>query len=1016
MLKKLLLPFLFVAFFVSQAMAQTGSITGTVTNDEGEPIPTANVLLVEAGLGDATNLEGEYTITDIPTGTYTLRVTFVGYADYTDQITIEAGETLQKDVTLQTSTIGLEELVVTGYGRKVGAQSTTGSIASIDVAEIENVPIATTAELFQGRAAGVTVQSQSGQPGAGISVTIRGSGSILAGSRPLYIVNGVQISFANNNGVISSNPLNFLDPDNIASIQILKDAAATAIYGAAGANGVVLITTKSGFDGPTRVTFTASRGYTEAADPLDLMNTKQWTDYFIRSIENLGLPTDFAKSFLLQNIIIPLGAPDPGEAEYGQLPYTDWIDFINRVGVNQKYSIRFAGGNDETTFYIAGSYNKTTGKIKTTRYERYALNVTLDHQVNDKFQLGTNISLASSFQRGTCEDGFFINCPTSAALFELPVTIPFTEEGDYSFETRFGFLGFAIPPLFNERRRTADIFSLVGNISAQYDISESFSLRYQAGMDYTTNRGRTYRSPVLNPAEGGTLFTNMQINTNFNTSLTLAYRETFSGNHNISGLAGVEYREDQQRNFGLNVNGFPGSLLDAASTAADVNDAFGYIREFVKLGTFVNVKYNYDERYYAQATARYDGSSRFGRENRYGFFPAGSIAWRVSEEDFYPSDALVNNLKFRVSYGITGNPLIGYYAALGLYEVGRNYDGVAGLFPDQLAKPRLTWEESAKLNIGVDLAMFDGRFDATVNVYQAVNSSLLLEKPLPATAGYEDITQNIGKVRNRGIEFIFNSTNIAAGDFLWTSTFNITYLRSEIIELTEGINTLFPGNILPYQVGRPLTAMKLIRWAGVNPADGRPMWYDSNGNIIYKPVFSDDAVFVDKTANADVVGGFGNTFSYKGLSLNVFFQYQFGGYALPQTAWFFGTAQITTTITNGRVVAFTRSWREAGDLVPIPKPLFGSTSYPGTFGWSRASSNAFFSTDYIRLKNITLSYSLPASISDGLNINNAMFYVSGYNLVTFTDYPGYDPEVPGPFPASSYPVGRRISAGVEVTF
>ncbi len=1014
MLRKLLLPFLFVAFFVFQAMAQTGSITGTVTNEEGEPVPTANVLLVEIGRGAATNLQGEYTIEDVPPGTYTLRVSFVGYETYEAQVTIEAGETLTKEVVLKQAAVGLNELIVTGYGVETKA-SLTGSVASVSVEEMEHVPVQNTGGLLQGRAAGVQVTSTSGSPGAGFEITIRGAGSINAGSRPLYIVDGVQLSFSNGSELLDQPPLNVIDPDNIESIEVLKDVAATAIYGAQGANGVVIITTKSGRTGPTKISTSISRGVTTPITPLDMMNSQQWLEWFTRAyMYTDNLSRDQAVNKVQFTLLEQYGyAPN---TSYSEVRYTDWIDFIYKPGVTWEYNLSFSGGGDDTRFYIAGGYETVNGHIKDSDFTRYSLRTNVTHDVNSNFSLGVNLGITQSLFTGICQDGDFIGCPVSGALFEVPISYPYLESGAYNPNVRFG-LPNNLAVVFNETERISEVFHMIGNISANYDFTSWLNLEVKFGLDYRNIRNKAFFTPVAEPSEGGDINTNVEYVNSFNTSAVLNFRQTFDL-HNFSGLLGVEYRRDFTREIEASGIGLPGGTFDVLSATAEPEGVGGFEDAFRIAGYFLNLKYNYDQRYIISATARYDGSSRFGAENRWGFFPAVSAAWRISEEDFFTVD-FVESLKLRASYGVAGNSLIGLYAARGLYGVTGTYATVTGLAPIQLANRRLTWEESVQKNIGLDFVLFSGRISGTINVYQKNNVGLLLAVPLPASSSFQSIIQNIGEIRNRGVEVALHTVNINTDNFIWSTNFNVALAQNEVVRLAEGVQMLFPNSQLPIAVGHSINAIRRVRWAGVNPVDGRPMWYDGNGNITYRPKFASDAKFGDG-GEEDVVGGFGNTFSYKGLSLNIFFQFSFGKTAMPNTAWDLANTQIGAIATNGLVMALTRSWQNPGDVVWIPAPQIGITTYPGTDQYSRSlgayTSAAFFDASYIRLKSIRLSYSLPASVIGSLNIDDLSLFVAGSNLYTWTSYIGFDPEQAVVVGHSSYPAGRTVNAGIDIQF
>ncbi len=1009
-----------------QTELQTGSITGTVTNEDGEPVPTANVLLVEINRGAATNLEGEYTIEDVEVGTYTLRVSFVGYKTYRDQVTIEAGEMLVKDIVLQTGAVNLKELVVTGYGVETRA-SLTGAVTSVQMEEVQRVPVQNTGSLLQGRVAGVVVTSTSGSPGSGFNIQIRGAGSINANTRPLYIVDGVQVSFSNRSeNQVDVSPLNVIDPDNIASIEVLKDAAATAIYGAQGANGVVLITTKSGQPGQTEITFSASRGAVTPILSMDRVNTEQWLELTERAAAYRfkgrlrRTPKELIQDIIFLRYGYPAGAPafiDGTErlvrTPYSQIHNTDWFDFIYRRGVTQEYDLSFSGGSNQTTFYIAGGYEYTEGQIKKTDFRRFSLRTNINHDFTEKFSLGLNLGITESRSRAHCQDGSVFSCPFSKALMEVPITFPYLENGDYNPNVLSG-LDDNIAVLLDLKDHVAQVFHLLGDLSTTYDFAPWLSLQAQVGMDYRNTRNRAFEAPIATFHGLGEAREVAQYIASFNTSAVLSFRQSFGESHSVSGLIGGEYRRDFTREIEAQARNFPGTLFEVIGAGANPTVARGFVDEFRIAGYFANLKYNYEDRYFISGTLRYDGSSRFGRENRWGFFPAVSAAWVISEEDFFNA-GFVNFLKLRASYGVAGNSRIGRYAALGLYEVDGSYSGRVGLNPEQLANPILTWEESKQANIGLDATFFIGRLSATVNVYQKINEGLLLETPLPVSTSFENIVRNAGKVRNRGIEFSMSSININTQDFRWATRFQVSIAKNEVLALSKGVQMLFPGALQPIAVGHSIGALHIIEYAGVNPVDGRPMWYTQDGKLTYNPVFNRDAEFHDG-GEEDVTGGLGTTFSYKGLTLDVFFQFMFGKHAFPESAWEY-ISEFGEEHTPTLVKMLTQSWQNPGDYVPIPAPIWGTERYPGTRSYANIlSTQSFYDASYMRLKTARLSYSLPTSITEAIDVSNVMLYVSGLNLVTWTSWPGVDPEVPGTFVDSSYPSARRITGGIEINF
>ena len=996
-----------MALVVPAAFAQTGAITGTVTDaEQGETIPGANVALAELNRGAATNIDGEYTIENVPVGTYTLRVTFVGYEPFEAQVTIQANETITRDVALQTGAIGLEEVVVTGYGRQRRAD-VTGSISNVSSEEIADVPVQNAEALLQGRAAGVTVSATSGNPGSGFEVDIRGQGSINAGNRPLYIVDGVQISFNQNSELTDRSPLNGLSPSDIESIEVLKDAAAAAIYGAQAANGVVLITTKSGREGDTRVSLRYEGGVRFQSNRFDLMNRDQWIDFQVDA---------FGESTFRNSILTAFGYA--ADTPFDQVKDFNWQNWLFEPGSHQSAGFTATGGDENTQFYLSGNWASTGGALqaKAVDYDQFSFRSNLTQQFTEDLNVDLKFSLSNQDMQGVCQDGFFINCPFYQSIGEEPpISFPYLtdlpngfnaeEDGTYNpFTEQASIYNPAL--VLNEETREVAITQIIGNISPTYSITPWLSARGSFGIDWQYLKENDYGTPIAAPAAGGELSRRFSTVTNITTNLTLNADRTFADVHNVNALVGSEYRREYEEDDENGFSGFNNPFLRVPAGAA-VNDFFqGFNTEYRILSYFSQVNYNYDNRYLLTLSGRYDGTSRFGADRRWGFFPSGSFAWRLSEESFFNVD-LVDDLKVRVSYGVTGNSQIGNFASRGLYGIGGSYREQVGIRPGQLANRTLTWEENREVNFGVDWSLWRGRVTGSIDAYRSISDELLLDRPLPLSSGYGSITENIGRVQNQGLEFSVRTINVQTEDIRWSTRFNISLTKNTVKELSEGVDQLNPGGSTPIAVGHSIEAWSVPIWAGVNPADGRPMWYDADGNITYNPDNADDQFF--DGGEEDVVGGFGSRVTYKGLSLDVFFDYSYGATALPNT-------QRTWTAAFGEGVLGEldeRRWRQPGDISSWPRST-PFASFDNAEDPDALTSLWLYRANYLRLKNVTLSYRLPSSLTSVVGLRGARIYTSGINLIHWTSYLGIDPEISGNFESSSYPAEQQFNFGIEV--
>ena len=977
------------------AWAQTGSITGTVSDAEtGETIPGANVQLVEVERGAATNPQGVYTISNVPEGSYTLRVTFVGYEAFQGEVSIEANTQTTRDIALETGAIGLDEVVVTGYGSQ-RRQDITGSISNVSAEEINDVPVQNTESLLQGRAAGVTVSTTSGNPGGGFEVDIRGQGSINAGNAPLYIVDGVQVSFNQQASLNDRSPLNAINPKNIESIEVLKDAAAASIYGAQAANGVVLITTKSGRQGDTRVSINYEGGVRYQSNRFDMMNRDEWIDFQVDAFGEQEVRDDILPAFGYDS-----------NTPFNELQDYDWQDFIFDPGAHHSVGFTANGGDENTQFYLSGSWQSTDAAVQKVSYEAFNFRANLSQQFTDRLNVDLRVTLNNEDAPGVCQDGFFINCPFYQSIGEEPpISFPFLEDGSYNPNTEQSPT--TNPALvLNEEERDVNITQILGNISPTYTIAPWLTVRSSLGIDWQNLNENDYESTIRAPADGGFIRRRFNTVVNLTGNVRLDAERTFADIHDVNVLLGSEYRREYQEEDDYGFIGINNNLLKVPD-AATQNDFFqGFNTEYRVLSYFGRANYNYDERYIATLTGRVDGTSRFGSQERWGFFPSGSVAWRLSEEDFFNVD-IVDDLKVRVSYGIVGNSDIGNFASRGLYNIGGSYEGQVGIRPGQLANPVLTWEESRETNLGVDWAMWGGRFTGSIDAYRKISDELLLDRPLPTSSGYGSITENIGQVRNQGIEFSLRSINIQRESFQWSTRFQAGINQNTVQELTADVQELDAGGSLPIAVGHSIEAWKVPLWAGVNPADGRPLYFDANGELTYQPDNADDQFF--DGGEEDVEGGFGSRVSYKGLSLDLFFNFSYGATAFPQTQ-----ASWTAAFGEGILGELDgRRWREPGDIASWPEATpFGSFDTaldPGSL-----TSLWLYRANYVRLKNATLSYNVPSELMSRVGLRGARVYVTGVNLLTWSNYLGIDPEVEGAFEASSYPAEQQVNFGIEL--
>ncbi|MGN8226048.1 SusC/RagA family TonB-linked outer membrane protein [Gracilimonas sp. BCB1] len=1013
---------IFVLLLSASAFAQSGELTGQVTDAEtGEPLIGATVYIESLNKGAQSDIDGNYTISGIEAGVYTVSYRYVGYETETRSVEIGSG-TVTLDIQLSVDVVGLDELVVSGYSVEQ-KREITGSISTVSSDEFENVSLQSTEALLQGRAAGVNITTTSGNPGGAFRVSIRGNGSINAATEPLYIVDGVQISFAQTSSQASTTPLNAINPSDIESIEVLKDAASAAIYGAQAAAGVVIITTRNGSAGPTRITASAETGVRSLARNVDYISSEEYVAYLgegraLNFGETPGSDYSTDEDLYRNFLITSYGADPDSDPNNPQLANTNWQDFIYQEGVTQKYNVSAAGGNSSTNFLLSGGYEDTEGTAFNSNFTRLNLRTNIDHDLSERMRASVRLNVSRAAQNGVCQDGNFINCPTSQAMFEPRFSFPYLADGSYNPNTNFG--GSNNPAVTkNEVDRENTVTQILSTLRLQYQANEWLSFSGSANVDYRNTQDDQYRSAIASPATGGFItFANRNVE-NYQGNLVANANRTFDGVHAVTALAGTEFRSDYSESQLVRGDGLPGPFFTVLAATANPTTANGINTQWKQASYFGNVKYTYDEKYILKGVARYDGNSRFGEETRWGFFPSISLGWIISEEDFLNVEA-IDQLKLRAGYGTTGNSAIGDFASRALYEAVGSYQGFTGLRPDQLANANLGWEEAREINIGLDYELFEGRLFGSVDAYQKDNTDLLFERPLPIDSGYGDITENIGRVRNTGLEFEINSVNVSSAGFRWQSRFNIAFTDNEILELPNGIpideNDLFES----LQEGKPIGLIQVVRWAGVNPADGRPMWYDADGNITYTPTNAVDAVeYKDGVAN--VTGGFGNTFSYKGFSVDAFLQFSFGQWAFPQSDYFFTRTPDFLMQMHESVLD---RWRLPGDLTYYPRAMEAGSNFAETANYrTQLSTASIYNASYIRLKNVSVNYNLPDRFTQSIGLNNIRLYASAVNLLTWTAWPWYDPEVAADtqdifnnVTAASYPTERQVNAGIEIQF
>ena len=1018
-MRRVLSIFLCVVLAYSSVSAQNRTISGKVTDETGKVLQGASVQLKGSRSAVLSKADGTFTI-QVAQNVKSLVVSYVG----SETVEITLNSQTNYSVSLKAKVDPLEEVVITGYQARK-KRDEAGAISSIKASQIENLPNASLDKALQGKAAGVLVQSANGLPGGAINVRIRGQGSYLAGNDPLYIVDGVQINTRSDGSFTQNNPLAFLNPDDIETIDILKDAASAAIYGSNASNGVVIITTKKGKAGKTKFIANAYMGTVQMMKKLEMSNSQE---YFQMRAEAYGNANNLPWNNLavLQTVLNELRVPgyatmtsEQALAAAAALPTYDWQDAAFKDGAIRNYELSASGGNDKTTFRIAGNYSMQEANVSKADFKRSGLRFDIQNKATDRLTLAASVNLSSFIQKNPfATSGSFLGNAAFSASGIIPSMPIYNADGTY-----YGVPG-QIPAnlggtLNQNIVQVNDLNSgyqrtnqLVGNLNLDYKINNWLSFKTLVGMDYRLTQGKNVRD--ARTPDGFNFKGNVSVqsnwNTNVNTYQTLNFNKTYGAKHRLDGLVGFEMRKENNESISANGQGFPTYQFTSLNNAATPASVGEFYTGFRRNGFFGKINYGFDRKYLIAFTFRRDGSSRFGSGNQYGIFGGVSGAWNIDQENFLKNSKIISSLKLRGSYGSTGGDQIGNFDALGLYGGGGIYNGGSGISYSQLANPKLKWERNITTNLGLDFGLFNNRVTGSLEVYNKETRDLLISQPIQSSTGFSSITSNIGKLANKGIELTLGGDLIKAkqpGAFNWNIAFTFAYNKNEVLELYGGVKILPGDNSV--QVGQPLGVLFTQQFAGVNPATGRPMWYDTLGNLTNQ-VLAKDRKIIGPQNTPLYQGGLRNGLSFKNFTLDFFFQYEYGRYTSDGQANF-----LMENIARINVLkeVYDKRWTLPGQVTFFPRYHTAGTESKGS--GAQSGTRTFFKADYVRLKNVSLSYDLPASKLKKTGFSSMRFYVQGTNLWTASDWFSYDIEFVGGA-TGIVPQTKNYTAGVQFGF
>ncbi|QNL51912.1 TonB-dependent receptor [Olivibacter sp. SDN3] len=991
------------------SLLQERVIRGRVTDENGEPLEGVSVKVGEGTQVAPTNVQGHFSLT-IPGNAKTLVFHMIGY----EELSVSLGSDNEVNVSLTLQSNQLEEVVV-GYGSQQ-RRDITGSISSIPESDLKNLVLTSPDQALQGRAAGVQMTQSSSAPGGNASVRIRGGNSLSAGNEPLYVIDGFPIYNDNNqystgalNNGQPANVLASINPSDIESMEILKDASATAIYGSRGANGVVIITTKRGKAGKSDVNFESYYG---------LQSIR-------RKIPLLGA-SDFAVLANEQAIRLNRPEPYPDPQSFGE--GTDWQSEGFQTAPVQNYQLAFNGGDEQTRYAVSGNYFGQEGIVRGSDLQRGSLRVNLDRKVSKKLNIGTSFNASRTTNHQITSDtdpASNITIGSVTALLTTPPTEPvYDQEGNYNrFFSNDG--NFVVNPIARLDMLTNSVKTnrILGNLFGEYEIAEGLTARVSLGADQISLKEDFYY-PASIQDEGVDAIARQGFINSFSwlNENTLTYRRRFD-KHAFTGLLGFTRQAFSRESAQTGAQRFVNDILENHSLnsgAFPLPPSSGK-DEWALESYIARVNYDYEGRFLATLTGRIDGSSRFGADNKYSFFPSGSVAWRLSQERFMAPVRFVDDLKLRVSYGVTGNQEIPQYqslAALGNnnYPVGGAI--TSGLAPNRVANPNLRWESTAQFDVGLDLALFDERVQITTDFYHKKTVDLLLDVAIPGSSGFTSALQNAGSMLNKGVEFSLNTVNIDRA-LRWETSFNITFNRNKVLDLggdfERPAGQASPGRQIPYsgilRVGEPVGIFYGYLTDGLfqsqEEIDASPQPNVELGDRRYKDVNQDgvldgnDRVILGY-AQPDFFYGFTNNISYGGLDLSVFFQGVQGNSILNLNL---------NAETNINVPDALNRWTPTNTDTDIPRSALGS----------RITNKQVEDGSFLRLRNVTLGYNLPQRMISRY-LRSLRIYVSGQNLLTFTSYTGFDPEVNAFGQANlsigvdrgSYPMAKTFMFGLNI--
>ena len=981
--------------------AQISKVTGNVTSEEdGLPVVGASVLVKGTTIGTVTDIDGNFTLTNVPSSAGTLVISFIGMQSQEVKIKPNVKVVLKSDAEV------LDEVVVTGYGVQRKA-SFTGAASIVGEEAIAKKNDANFVKVLEGSVPGVQMNNSTSMPGVWGSVYIRGRASLNSGTQPLYVIDGMPVNSDTDAMSTSANnmvdPMSSINPADIESITVLKDAAATAIYGSRAANGVIVVTTKKGSEGKFNLNLDIKQGFVSMGNNnMDFANAEESMKLFTDGLTAYqGGDWQENYNYLADNYF-----------GWDRKTSTDWMDAITRKGYYQDYNLSAQGRNGNTGYYVSLGYLNTDGLIIGSDMERFSGRMNLD----SKFKwatIGVNTSYSYSTQNGfSLSTAGSMSSPLTAAISsQTPMDPIYDSEGNYNNINMYNPVALMDEDTGELNENKMQTINL--NPYLQVDFGLGIYAKTTLGVNLTDLRQYQYWSALYNPQAMDYNGLGQQYNSR-NTVVTwnnvVGWNHKFADKHDVSVMLGQEMQKKSYFYEYYAKSDFPfaDSGMRDLTTAGTEQRSEYYKKEARLASYFMDAHYSYADKYYLSGSYRRDGSSVFGSNTRWGNFWSVGGKWRISGEDFLNGNNVITNATLRASYGTVGNQDIDWYAARGFYGAGYNYNQMPGMIPVSISNQELTWEVSKKFDIGFDFSLWH-RLHFTFDFYNEITSDALFQVPLSMTTGMTETYKNIGKIRNHGIEFSVNANILQTKDWTWSAYANLTWNENEVVKLSTDEPIEYTFQII--EEGRPYTQFKMKEYAGVDRETGKPLWYlNETGNETTSDYNAAAKRYVGD-ADPNVLGGFGTNLRWKDIDFGLSFNYRLGGKVYDSGAAFTGFGMAFRTPLEDVAL---NSWTEENKDAKYPQYI-----YKDPYNATSTSSRFLYSGDYLRISNLTLGYTLPKKWTTKILIQRLRAYISVDNLYTFTasDFVGYNPETSANgVIAWQYPATRTFIGGIQLTF